>query len=91
MLIVVSYGIRETRRRTRLAHALKDFGQRVQLSVFECHLEETQVEKLRERITRFIDPDRDSVRLYRLCHGCAECLETLGTGVRTEDPNVYIY
>lgn len=38
MLVVVSYDVREDRRRTRLAHTLKDFGERVQLSVFECRL-----------------------------------------------------
>ena len=34
MLTVVSYDVRDDRRRTRLAHALKDFGERVQYSVF---------------------------------------------------------
>lgn len=33
MLIVVSYDIPNDRRRTRLAHTLKDFGERVQYSV----------------------------------------------------------
>lgn len=90
MLIVVSYDVRETRRRNRVAHALKDFGKRVQLSVFECHLEEHQVVKLRERIARLIDPAEDSVRLYRLCRDCAGRLETLGVAEKTEDPEIYV-
>jgi CRISPR-associated protein Cas2 len=40
MLILVSYDVPDDRRRTRLAHALKDFGERVQYSVFECRLDE---------------------------------------------------
>ena len=40
MLIVVSYDVPDDRRRTRLAHILKDFGERVQYSVFECRLDE---------------------------------------------------
>lgn len=91
MLTVVSYDVRQTRRRTRLAHALKDFGQRVQLSVFECHLDEKQVARMRTAIERFIDPTEDSVRIYRLCGDCAERLDTLGVGVRTEDPDVYVF
>jgi CRISPR-associated endonuclease Cas2 len=35
------------RRRLRLAHALKDFGVRVQYSVFECHLEPEGLEERR--------------------------------------------
>jgi CRISPR-associated protein Cas2 len=89
VLTVVSYDIRQTRRRTRLAHALKDFGQRVQLSVFECQLDEKQVARMRKAIERLIDPSEDSVRIYRLCGDCAERLETLGVGERTEDPYVY--
>ena len=38
------------RRLRRVARACKDFGQRVQFSVFECE----------------IDPARDSLRFYRL-------------------------
>jgi CRISPR-associated protein Cas2 len=90
MLTVVSYDVRQTRRRTRLAKALKDFGQRVQLSVFECHLDEKQVARMRTVIERFIDPAEDSVRIYRLCKDCDERLETLGVGERTEDPDVYV-
>jgi CRISPR-associated protein Cas2 len=46
MLIVVSYDILNDSRRTRLAHALKDFGERVQYSVFECRLDTEQLGKL---------------------------------------------
>jgi CRISPR-associated protein Cas2 len=70
---------------------LKDFGQRVQLSVFECHLDEKQVARMRVAIEKFIDPAEDSVRIYHLCGGCADRLETLGVGVRTEDPDVYVF
>jgi CRISPR-associated protein Cas2 len=40
MLILVSYDVPDDRRRTRLAHALKDFGERVPYSVFEYRLDE---------------------------------------------------
>jgi CRISPR-associated protein Cas2 len=90
MLIVVSYDVREDRRRNRLAHALKDFGQRVQYSVFECLLDDKQLGRLRLRIAKEIEPAEDSVRLYRLCAECLERIELLGVGVRTEDPDLYV-
>jgi len=90
MLIVVSYDIPDDRRRTKLAHALKDFGVRVQYSVFECLLEPAQVEALSARIGRLIDPAKDSVRLYRFCADCGTKTEVKGLGKPTEDPEVYV-
>ena len=90
MLVVVSYDVRETRRRTRLAKALKDFGERVQLSVFECRLEEKQIARLRERVAKLIEPEKDSVRIYRLCGDCAPKVELLGVGRITEDAAVIV-
>jgi len=73
-----------------LANALKDFGVRVQYSVFECHLEADQLEKLRQRVGGLVDPEEDSVRLYRFCQDCGTKLETFGTGNPTEEPDVYV-
>ena len=89
-LILVSYDISDDRRRLRLAHALKDFGARVQYSVFECHLELDGLEKLRQRLNKLVDPAKDSVRLYRFCQDCATKQEIYGQGTSSEEPEVYI-
>jgi CRISPR-associated protein Cas2 len=90
MLIVVSYDVPNDRRRTRLAHTLKDFGERVQYSVFECHLDERALETLRMRIFHLLNLQEDSVRIYRLCKECDRLLEVLGTAQRTDDPETYV-
>ena len=90
MLIAVAYDIPNDRRRTKLADHLENFGRRVQLSVFECLLEDKQVERLKAGIERLIETDEDTVRIYRLCGTCEERVEILGQGVRSEDPDVYI-
>jgi len=90
MLILVSYDVPDDRRRTRLAHTLKDFGERVQYSVFECRLDERAQQTLREQVTRLIDPEEDSLRIYRLCKECDRLLEVLGTAKRTDDPDLYV-
>lgn len=90
MLIVVSYDLPDDRRRTKLAHNLKDFGVRVQYSVFECILEADQVEALRVRIARLIDPAEDRVRIYRFCEDCGAKTELLGLSEPTEDLDVYV-
>jgi CRISPR-associated protein Cas2 len=90
MLILVSYDVPDDRRRTRLAHALKDFGDRVQYSVFECRLTGDPLAALHRRIEREIDPQEDSVRIYRLCLECEKKAEILGQGTPTEEPGVQI-
>ena len=90
MLIVLSYDVRDDRRRTRLAHALKDFGERVQYSVFEFQLDDKALDNLRTRVSRLIDPEEDSVRIYRLCRECERNVEIQGTGKLTADPDLYV-
>lgn len=90
MLIVVSYDVPNDRRRTRLAHALKDFGERVQYSVFECRLDAEALDKLSRRVQALTDPKEDRVRIYRLCLNCEREVEIQGPGKLTEDPEVYV-
>ncbi len=50
----------------RVAKVCQAYGQRVQKSVFECVLAPEQVELLRHRLLKEIDPAKDSLRVYRL-------------------------
>ncbi|MEO6193691.1 MAG: CRISPR-associated endonuclease Cas2 [Thermoanaerobaculia bacterium] len=90
MLIVVSYDVPDDRRRTRLAHGLKDFGERVQYSVFECRLDKDELEKLSRRVQALIDPEKDRVRIYQFCLSCERQIEILGPGKVMEDPDLYV-
>lgn len=90
MFYVVTYDIPDTPRRTRLAKVLKDFGERVQLSVFECILDDRLFGQMVKRIGETIAEEEDRVRVYRVCEGCRKEVKILGQGVLTEDPEVYI-
>jgi CRISPR-associated protein Cas2 len=68
--IVVSYDIPDDRRRTKVCHLLKDYGERVQYSVFECRLRPRDFGRLRERLKPLLEPKEDDVRFYRLCGAC---------------------
>ena len=87
---VVMYDIPDTPRRAKLAKALKDFGERVQLSVFECILEDRLFAQMLTRIGQTIVEAEDRVRVYRVCEGCKKEVKILGQGMLTEDPEVYI-
>jgi CRISPR-associated protein Cas2 len=91
VLILVSYDIPDDRRRLRLANVLEDFGERVQYSVFECHLEAGPLDRLRLRLLQELDEAQDSVRIYRVCAACEDELEMLGTAEPTSDPKVYVF
>ncbi len=67
MLIIVCYDITEDRRRLHVSLELENFGTRVQRSVFECHLEEAQLQELQKRLGAIIDETEDRVRYYTLC------------------------
>ena len=71
MLVLVTYDVStvtpEGRRRLRrVARVCLNFGQRVQLSVFECSVGETELVKLRHDLLKEINPSEDSLRLYFL-------------------------
>jgi len=54
------------RRLRRVARACKDYGQRVQKSLFECRLNLSDWHTLRARLLEEIDDVHDSLRFYFL-------------------------
>ena len=90
MFYLVSYDIPDDKRRTKLAKSIKDFGNRVQYSVFECNLDGALLDEMISRIEEIVDPAEDSVRIYTLCAACERIIRIIGTGEVTKDEDVYI-
>lgn len=72
------------RRLRRVANACKDFGQRVQNSVFECEVDPAQWAALRARLLTEIDVDKDSLRFYRLGADGQRRVEHVGAKLPTD-------
>lgn len=71
MMVLVSYDVSTTddagkARLRRVAKACRDFGQRVQYSVFEIEVDPAQWTLLRQRLCDLIEPACDSLRFYFL-------------------------
>jgi CRISPR-associated protein Cas2 len=71
MLVLVTYDVAITsgdgaRRLRRVARACKDFGQRVQYSVFEIEVDPAQWVALKARLEKIVDAETDSLRYYHL-------------------------
>jgi len=90
MLYVISYDVTDDNRRRRLMETLKDYGRRVQYSVFECDLDEAGMTELVGRITFEVDASEDSCRLYRLCRSCEGAVRIIGKGDRYEKADYVI-
>lgn len=85
MYTMVSYDIVNNKTRTKVMKFLKDFGERVQLSVFECDLDDNQYARMKEGVERLINKKKDRVRYYRLCKACMDRLVISGWGEIDQD------
>lgn len=90
MFVVVSYDIPDNKRRLHLAKILIRFGDRVQLSVFECNLEKRDFERMVKWIRKEIAEEKDSVRIYKMCEHCKSEISILGLGKVSENPDLII-
>jgi CRISPR-associated protein Cas2 len=87
---LAAYDIVEDRRRNKVARAMAASGERVQRSVFELYLTDKELEKLKRRLGKLIDPHEDSVRIYQLCAACRGKVATLGQGKVSDPPGLMI-
>jgi len=83
MFVLVSYDVSTTdpkgsRRLNRVAKACKDYGQRVQYSVFECIVDPAQWAVLKDRLIKEIDDEKDSLRFYYLGSNWRRRVEHIG-------------
>lgn len=85
MLWVIAYDIPDDGRRAEIAAILETYGERVQYSVFECHLTVWQRRQLMAELLAVLNAAEDSLRAYPQCRWCAGMRRTLGTGVATID------
>jgi CRISPR-associated protein Cas2 len=78
MRFVISYDIVDTKRRTKVANTLLNYGVRVQYSVFECRISMDQKRELQRKIEKIIHLEEDIVCIYYQCADCYQKKEHLG-------------
>ena len=83
MMVLVTYDVntetKEGRRRlSHVAKACKNFGQRVQKSVFECLVDPAQWTVLKNRLESEVDLKLDSLRFYYLGSNWKRRVEHVG-------------
>lgn len=83
MFVLVTYDVDTTSvsgktRLRKIARECVNYGHRVQASVFECVLTESQFLILKSKINSIIDSEQDSIRFYFLGKNWNKHIETLG-------------
>lgn len=83
MFILITYDVNTksnqgVRRLAKVAKVCVNYGQRVQNSVFECVVDNTQFAMIKKQIADIIDEEKDSVRYYILGEQYKNRIEHVG-------------
>lgn len=89
MMVLVSYDVTTIdtagrRRLRRVAKACQDYGQRVQLSVFEIEVDPAQWACLKQKLVDLIEQECDSLRFYYLGANWTRRVEHVGAKPATD-------
>lgn len=90
MNTIVAYDIADPRRLNRVAKVVKDYGTRVQKSIFEVDVDDRRFTEMKARIEELIEAYEDGVKYFPLCEKCAGTVEIIGQGVFV-DPDEEFY
>lgn len=83
MMVLITYDVKTEdtdgqRRLRHVAKTCKNYGQRVQYSVFECLVDPAQFTQLRQRLIEIINEEQDSLRFYFLGANWKKRVEHIG-------------
>lgn len=67
---VIAYDTTSAKRRRMIIRLLEPYGKRINYSVYECMLTESQLSKLVQDISKIVVVGKDQVAMYRLCLDC---------------------
>lgn len=83
MYVLITYDVNTSgpggqKRLRHVAKCCQNYGQRVQNSVFECLVTESQLVSLRQALASIIDKTADTIRIYKLGKNYMSKIEHMG-------------
>jgi CRISPR-associated protein Cas2 len=90
MLRLVAYDIADSRRLRKVANLCKNYGVRIEYSVFECDLDEKLFSSFWEQLRKLIDAKKDRLIVYRICANCVGGIDSIGLICRPGKVLLYI-
>ena len=88
-LYVIAYDISNNKKRKKISDLLDMYGERINLSVYECMMTATQKENIIEQFNEIIDKN-DIVKIYFICSTCYAKSIHLGNKEPPKEINVFI-
>ncbi len=88
--MIVAYDIADPRRLNRVAKIIKDYGVRVQKSIFEVKVDEKRFKEMKKRVEEIIEKEEDGVKYFPLCEKCAGTVEVIGQGMYVDPDEEYV-
>ena len=89
MMLVVAYDVDTTdkagaKRLRKVAQLCERYGSRVQNSVFEINVDAAHLAVLKAELGAIMDPEKDSIRFYRLGNSYTNKIDIMGRHPRVE-------
>ncbi|WP_311531257.1 CRISPR-associated endonuclease Cas2 [uncultured Anaerococcus sp.] len=83
MYVIISYDVETksksgNKRLRNVGKICKNYGQRVQNSVFELQIYPAELIEIKHKLEQVIDKEKDSIRIYNLGKNWERRVETLG-------------
>ena len=96
LLVLITYDVSTSssggqKRLRKVAKVCQNFGQRVQNSVFECVIDASLYEQMKNELILLIDKEKDSLRFYLLGNSYKTKVEHVGSkpSMDLEGPLIY--
>ena len=86
---VFTYDISNDKNRQKTARICESRLQRVQGSVFEGYLNESDARQLLKKLIKYLK-EGDSLRVYQLCSACRSKIILKGSAILTKEPGLMI-
>ena len=90
MNMIVAYDIANPKRLNRVARVMKDYGLRVQKSIFEVEATEVVFAEMKHRAEQVMVREEDGVKYFPLCDRCADTLIAMGVSGALPDDEGYM-
>ena len=90
MYYLIAYDISSSHRLRRVAMVCKNYGVRLQKSLFECHLEKGDFKRLWQQLCDITQRDEDTLVAYPICGACLKEVRQNSPCVHPEAPQCYV-
>ena len=78
MNILIAYDIANPKRLRKIAKLFLNYGDRLQYSIFEFHINRLQFQKIQKKIEKIVNWKEDRITYIPLCEICNSKIKTQG-------------